>query len=198
MKIQINDMKKPIKGKKEKKEIIKELEIPSDIALSVHQNEIIAKKDNHELKRKVENLIEAIVEGNKLILKTKITKKIGKRKIGALFGHVKNMIEGLREGYVYELEMCNVHFPMSITFDKAKKEIAVKNMLGEKTPRVLKISDKVEVEVKVPRITVKSYDLEAAGQTAADLEKITKIRNRDRNKFQDGIFITKKPGREKF
>ena len=87
---------------------------------------------------------------------------------------------------------------MSVSFDKAKKEVIIKNMLGEKTPRIQKVSDRVEIEIKMPKITIKSYDLEAAGQTAADLEKMSKIRNRDRNKFQDGIFITKKPGRESF
>jgi ribosomal protein L6P/L9E len=99
----------------------------------------------------------------------------------------------LFDGFEYELEICNVHFPMTVSFDKAKSEFMIKNLLGEKAPRVLKTSDKIEVEIKAPHIKISSYDIEIAGQVAADLEKLARVRNRDRNKFQDGIFITKKP-----
>jgi large subunit ribosomal protein L6 len=69
--------------------------------------------------------------------------------------------------------------------------------LGEKIPRYANIISGVEINVKGQEITITSHDIEAAGQTAANIEKATKVRNRDRRIFQDGIYIVEKPGREK-
>ena len=59
-----------------------------------------------------------------------------------------------------------------------------------------KIGDNTKVEVKAADITVSGPDIEAVGQTAANMEQATKIRKHDRKVFQDGIYITKKPKEE--
>jgi large subunit ribosomal protein L6 len=183
------------KAKSSKKSYMTEIEIPGEIECAVNGNVVSMKKNGKEIKKIINEKVNMKKDNNKVILEVKNAGKREKREYGTAKSHVHNMIEGLMQGYEYELEICIVHFPMTVAFDKAKKEFVIKNLLGEKAPRIVKSSGNVEVEIKAPIIKIKSYDLEAAGQTAADLEKITKIRNRDRNKFQDGIFITKKPGR---
>ncbi len=182
--------------KKTEKGTERTLELPEGIEASIWASGITLKKNSKEVTRKVNPGIGITLEGNKIILGMKRARRFEKKEVGTAEGHIKNMIRGLSKEFEYELEVCNVHFPMTVSFDKAKKEVIIKNLLGEKAPRILGVSDKVDIEVRMPKITIKSYDLEAAGQTAANLEKVTKIRYRDRNKFQDGIFITKKPGRE--
>jgi len=49
------------------------------------------------------------------------------------------------------------------------------------------------VEIKGNQITISSNNVERAGQTAANIEKATKISKKDRRVFQDGCFITEKP-----
>jgi len=181
-------------AKKTRKDFTFEIEMPASIETSVENNIVSMKKDSKELKRVVSGEVKMKKEGNKIILEVKKASKNEKKKFGTAKSHIKNMIQGLEKDWEYELEICNVHFPITAVLDKAKSEIHIKNMLGEKSPRIIYVKKGVEVEIKAPRIKLKSHDLEAVGQTAADLEKFTKIRNRDRNKFQDGIFIIKKPG----
>jgi len=181
---------------KKAKDVSFEIEVPAEIEANVSGNTVTMKKDGKELKKIIGDKVRISKEGAKIVISAKKAKKDEKRAFGTARGHLRNMIEGLMKGFEYELEICNVHFPVTVTFDKAKSEFIVKNLLGEKHPRTLKAKKDVEVEIKAPKIKLKSYNLENAGQTAADLEKITRVRNRDRNKFQDGIFITKKPGVE--
>ena len=42
-------------------------------------------------------------------------------------------------------------------------------------------------------VKVFGLNKELVGQTAANLERLTKLSKRDRRKFQDGIFIYEKP-----
>jgi len=171
------------------------MEIPAGIDITIDGQIVTLKKDSKETKRILNRELIPSKESNTLILATKDNKKEQRRNLKTLIAHVKNDIEGLTKGFEYELEICNVHFPMNVTFDKAKKEIIIKNLIGEKHPRLVKIPAEVEVEIKTPHIKLNAHNIEIVGQVAADLEKATKIRYKDRNKFQDGIFITKKPGK---
>jgi large subunit ribosomal protein L6 len=115
--------------------------------------------------------------------------------IGTVTAHIKNMIKGLTKKFKYKLQISNVHFPMTVTLDKSKNELVIKNFLGEKKERRIKIAKEVEVKVNKEEIEIESISIEKAGQCAANIEKGTKVRNKDRRIFQDGIFITEKPGR---
>jgi len=54
--------------------------------------------------------------------------------------------------------------------------------------------EEVEVELNGNDITVTGHNKEKTGQTAANIEKSTRLTNKDRRRFQDGIFMTHKAG----
>ena len=110
--------------------------------------------------------------------------------INTFKAHLIHMIVGSMEGHVYKLKICSGHFPMTVAMKGDTLE--VKNFLGEAHPRTLKIKQGADVKVNGEEIVVESPDKEIAGQTAADIEQLTRITNRDRRIFQDGIYIVEK------
>src|SRR5216684_2713940 len=73
-------------------------------------------------------------------------------------------------------------------------EFIIENFLGEKFPRKTRILGETKVEVKGDQVLLTGADVEAVGQTAANIELATRIRGFDPRIFQDGIYITKKAG----
>ncbi|MFH1425769.1 MAG: 50S ribosomal protein L6 [archaeon] len=177
-----------------KQPISQSIEIPEGIACSYTDLILTCKKDSTEVKREI-NIpqIELKIDNKNITLECKKANKNHRRTILTFLAHIKNMFVGLEKKFVYSLEAVNVHFPMAIKVEEDK--VTINNFLGEKVPRYSKIMPNVNVEVKGQKITVSSPDREAAGQTAANLEKATKVKGRDRRIFQDGIFITEKPKR---
>jgi len=176
------------------KDLMRKIEVPEGITASISGNEFTIKGNGKELVNKF-NLrkVNAEVKDNKIILSVKGATRRESKMMGTSWAHLNNMIKGINEDFVYKLEVCNVHFPMNVKADNEK--VVIKSFLGETTERISKILPNVKMEIKGTNITISSSDIEAAGQTAANLEKATRLTGRDRRIFQDGIFITEKPGR---
>ena len=180
------------------KDLERVVEIVEGVDVSVNGNEFVVKGNGKELRRnfdlgKIRVSVVGSGESAKIVLVAKGASKREAKMMGTIWAHLKNMIKGVGEDFVYELEVCNVHFPMNVKIEGSN--IIIKSFLGETTIRESKILDGAKVDIKGSKITVTSHDIEAAGQTAANLEKATRLTGRDRRIFQDGIFITKKPYR---
>jgi len=173
-----------------------EIEVSEGINVEMVEGELIMKKDNNEIKRKIHPVIDLKVEGNKIMVSCARVRKTEKKIFGSMKAHIRNMIKGLEEPFKYKLQISNVHFPMTVTHNKEKNELVVKNFVGEKTDRIVKLVEGVDVKTDKEFIELECHDREKAGQCAANIEKATKVRNKDRRIFQDGIFIIEKPGRK--
>lgn len=178
-----------------KTDLHEEIEIPEGINAVIENNEIIMKKNSNELRRKLNVLIDIKIEGSKIILEAKKASKREKKIFGSIRAHLNNMIKGLSEKFKYKLQAVSAHFPMNLSVDKEKNELVVKNFLGEKTDRRIKLIPNVDVKVNRDIIEIESEDIEKAGQCAANIEKGARVKNKDRRVYQDGIYITEKPGR---
>lgn len=176
-----------------KKDLKDTIEIPNEVHVEIGMPEIRIKGPNGEISRNFfYPKVKFEKKENKLTLSSKSATKKEKKMLKTFKSHLKNMIRGVQEDYVYKIKVCSSHFP--ITVSQEGKEIIIKNFLGEKVPRKAKIREGVNVEISKDTITLKGKDKEAVGQTAANLESRTRVIRRDRRKFQDGLYIIEKAG----
>lgn len=110
--------------------------------------------------------------------------------IGTYKAHIRNMIKGVTQGYECKMKTVFSHFPIKTTVEG--NHLIIQNFLGERFARKAEILENVKVDVKAEIITLTGMDKEKIGQTAANIERATKVKNRDIRVFQDGIYITKR------
>ena len=188
-------MTAPQKIVKEKKVLRAEIAVPSGIDIRIEKQKIHMKKGDKEIERSLHPFLIVKQEGSSIVITARKNRKTEKRLLGTLEAHIHNMIKGLEKPFIYKLQVVNVHFPMTVSHDKAKNEFVVKNFLGEKNDRRIPLVAGVDIKINKDIIEIESHDIEKAGQAATNIEKGTHVRNKDRRIYQDGIFIIEKPGR---
>ncbi len=127
-----------------------------------------------------------IVEG-KVLLKT-----IGFRKRDYSILHtvrsiIRNICEGLVEGYTIKMKVVFAHFPITVKVDG--KKILVENFQGERAPRITKIVGNTKVIPKGEDVILTGEVWTDITQTAANIELKTRVKNKDHRVFLDGIYI---------
>ncbi len=168
--------------------------IPDGVEVTLDGHSMIIKGKLGTVQRRIGSLfVNLKKDKNTITLSSPSSLRKNKRMLYTTKSHISNMIYGVQHGYTYKLKMCAGHFP--ITAKVEGQVVTISNFLGEKIPRKSKILPHVAVTIDKDLITVQSPDLEAAGQTAANLEQTTGVGKRDRRVFQDGCYIIEKPGR---
>ena len=133
------------------------------------------------------------IEGEEVVIQSDAEDAKTASTIGTFGSHVENMFHGVTDGWEYEMETFYSHFPMQVSVQG--EEVVIENFLGERAARRTTIHGETDVSVDGEKIVLTGPDIEAVGQTAADIEQLTRIKDKDVRIFQDGAYITRKPNR---
>ncbi len=128
--------------------------------------------------------------GADLVIRSELPGRREKAVVGTFAAHVRNMIQGVTAGFTYRMKIVYAHFPMKASVKGA--EFVIENFLGERSPRRTRIVGETKVVVQGDQVVLTGSNVEDVGQTAANIERATKIRGFDPRVFQDGIYITSK------
>ena len=119
-------------------------------------------------------------------------KKYDKAMIGTVQAHLKNLFEGTTYGYKYKLKIVFSHFPIRVNPEMKQKRVKIENLYGGRSPKYSHIVGDVKVSVDNEDIVVEGIDREHVGQTAANMQELTKQRGKRRKSpktFMDGLYI---------
>jgi large subunit ribosomal protein L6 len=101
--------------------------------------------------------------------------------------HLENIAGGLSRGVEARLKVVAAHFPMKVSVRGS--DLVIENFLGEKFPRTTRLLDGTTARVDGEFVTIEGFDVERVGQSAAAVERATRIRDYDPRVFQDGIYL---------
>ncbi|MEF8878916.1 MAG: 50S ribosomal protein L6 [Candidatus Thermoplasmatota archaeon] len=175
-------------------ELKEEITVPENVQIEKEDDKITVKSDKGELSRVFTHpKINLKVDKEKVEITSKNVKKKEKALLITWATHIRNMIKGLTEGFEYKMKTVYSHFPIKTTVED--DYLIIKNFLGEKSPRRAKILPGVTVESKEDDLTIKGIDREKIGQTAANIERATRVKKRDIRVYQDGIYLVSKGNR---
>jgi large subunit ribosomal protein L9e len=99
------------------------------------------------------------------------------------------------KGYRYKMRCVYAHFPINCIIQEDGHRLEIRNFLGEKTVRHVDMLDGVtisESKAQKDEIIIEGADIQNVSQSAASIQGICRVRNKDIRKFLDGIYVSEK------
>jgi len=167
-------------------------EIPDEVSAEMSNLDLTLEGPNGSVTRTLwYPSVSVSVEGDEVVITADDDDAKTNATVGTFESHVSNMIHGVTEGWEYEMEVYYAHFPMQV--DVEGDEVVIENFLGERSERRTPLRGDTEVQVDGEVVTLTGPSKEDVGQTAADIEQLTRVTDKDNRIFQDGVYITQKP-----
>jgi len=108
---------------------------------------------------------------------------------------VNNMIKGVTQGFAYKMRAVYAHFPINAIIQENGTSLEIRNFLGEKTVRHVKMLEGVTVAESTAQkdeLILTGNDIDNVSQSAASIQGSCRVRNKDIRKFLDGIYVSDK------
>merc|ERR1712038_671599 len=171
--------------------------IPEGVEASVKARVVTIKGDRGTLSKSFRHLALDIFMSDEKTLK--VEKWFGKRKelaaVRTVCSHIGNMINGVTKGYKYKMRAVYAHFPINCAISENGSLVEVRNFLGEKFIRRVRMHDGVvckNSDSQKDELVLTGNDIEAVSQSVALIQQSTSVKNKDIRKFLDGMYVSEK------
>jgi large subunit ribosomal protein L6 len=167
--------------------------LPAGATLHVEGRSLTARGPLGSVRRPFpSDVVRLEVKGHEVVLTLGIAanRKRAQALLRAWAAHVANLTTGVTVGFEARMKVVAAHFPMKVQVKE--DHLLIENFLGEKHPRSAPLVPGVSAAVEGDYVVISGPDVELVGQSAANIERATRIREYDPRVFQDGIYLTER------
>ncbi len=169
-------------------EISRVISIPEGVVINIDGRKVTVRGGKAILTRDFSHAeVSLETDGKNVKIWAKWPRKKEASLVGTVESHIKNMITGVTKGYTYKLKIVYSHFPITVKLHD--KSVMVENFTGERRARKANILGDCKVKVETDDIIVQGTNLEDVSQTAANIETMTRVTNKDPRVFLDGLYV---------
>ncbi|XP_071847871.1 large ribosomal subunit protein uL6-like isoform X2 [Apostichopus japonicus] len=173
------------------------VKIPKDVDIHVRSRIVTVTGTRGVLKKNFKHLaVDIQMVGKKQVL---VTKWFGTKKqlasVRTVCSHIENMIKGVTLGFLYKMRSAYAHFPINCNVKEEGTMLEVRNFLGEKLIRHVRMNPGVLVSLSPKQkdeLIIQGNDVELVSSSAALIQQSTTVKNKDIRKFLDGIYVSEK------
>ncbi|KAG8223506.1 hypothetical protein J437_LFUL004974 [Ladona fulva] len=173
------------------------VKIPEGLTVSVKSRRVTVKGPRGVLTRSFKHLALDICMINPRTLK--VEKWFGTKKeiaaVRTVCSHIENMLKGVTKGFQYKMRAVYAHFPINCVTTDSNSVVEVRNFLGEKYIRRVKMAPGVTVVNSAKQkdeLVLEGNSIEDVSRSAALIQQSTTVKNKDIRKFLDGLYVSEK------
>jgi large subunit ribosomal protein L6 len=140
--------------------------MPKGVTLAQKAGAVSVKGPKGELSKPIPEGITVKVEGDKILVLRANDERQNKARHGLMRAHLANMVKGVSDGWVRELEINGVGYRAEVAGD------TLTMALGYSHPVVFKLPKGVTGKVEKNRVAISGADRDVLGQTAAKIREL--------------------------
>merc|ERR1711868_172200 len=173
------------------------IKVPDEIDVTVKSRVVTVKGPRGTLTKSFKHLALDISMPDKKTVR--VEKWFGKKKelaaVRTVCSIITNAITGVMRGYKYKMRAVYAHFPINCAISEGGSLVEVRNFLGEKFIRRVRMHEGVTCEnskEQKDELIITGNSIEDVSQSVALIQQSTTVKNKDIRKFLDGLYVSEK------